>query len=333
MAECPQRAGSGTSSRRPTGQWSLPRTSGRMKAPATRGKHFGRDEEIVDAPADVPLARAAELQPPGVLARQVGVEVAEGVDITVRDQGIHPRALLGQEAGGVAVLPRPRQVDLTMGGVDIAAEDHRPPLGAQPLAQRQERVVEGEFVRDAAVIAAAVGEVAVDQREIGVVGDDGAPLVVELRITQAETHRLRRTAREEGGAAVAFLARRAVPEGVVAGRLAHLGRELLGVAAGFLQAQDVRRGLGQPRQEAGAMGGAGAVDVPGEQGDGRHHADHAFAVSVNCEKRFAFRTIVRLGHGRHDRCQVLWVAASQVFAIVRPRHTTKQFASLKEHLA
>ena len=169
-----------------------------------------------------------------------------------------------------AVLPRPRQIDLAMGGVDVAAEDHRPPLGAQPLAQRQERVVEGQFVRDAAVIAAAVGEVAVDQREIGVVGDDGAALIVELRIAQAEAHRLRRTAREERGAAVALLARRAVPEGVVAGRLAHLGRELLGVAAGLLQAQDVRRGLGQPRQEAGAMGGAGAVDVPGEQGDRRH---------------------------------------------------------------
>ena len=113
------------------------------------------------------------------------------------------------------------------------------------------------------MIAAAVGEVAVDQREIGVVGDNGAALIVELRIAQAEAHRIRRTAREEGGAAVAFLARGAVPEGVVARRLAHLGVELLGVAAGFLQAQDVRRSLGQPRQEPGAVGGAGTVDVPG----------------------------------------------------------------------
>ena len=220
-----------------------------------------------------------------------------------------------------AVLTSPQKID-------------RPPFCAQPLAQRQECVVERELIRDAAVIAAAVGEVAVDEREIAVVGDDGAPLIIELRITQAEAHRLRRTAREERGAAVALLARRAVPEGVVARRLAHLGRELLGVAAGLLQAQDVRRGLGQPRQESGAMGGAGAVDVPREQGDGRHchRILCAFAVAVNCEKRFAFRPIVRLGHGRYDRSQVLWVAASRVFAIVRHRHTTQQFASSKEHL-
>ena len=86
------------------------------------------------------------------------------------------------------------------------------------------------------MIAAAVGEVAVDQREIGVVGDDGATLIVELRITQAEAHRFGWNPCEERSAAVALLARRAVPERMVAGRLAHLGWELLRIAAGFLQA-------------------------------------------------------------------------------------------------
>ncbi len=166
-----------------------------------------------------------------------------------------------------------------MSGVDVAAEDNRSPLGTQPLAQREECVVERQLVGDAAVIAAAVGEVAVDQREIGVVGDDRAAFVVELRIAQAKTHSFRYAAREECGAAVALLALRSVPEGVVARRLAHLGRELFGVAARFLQAQDVRCGLGQPRQEAGAMGGAGAVDVPGEQGD-RGHRPGFYATSA-----------------------------------------------------
>lgn len=57
----------------------------------------GADEEVVDAPADVSGARAAADVPPGVFVG-VLVEDAEGVDVAVVDEFVHPLALNRQEA-------------------------------------------------------------------------------------------------------------------------------------------------------------------------------------------------------------------------------------------
>ena len=238
-------------------------TSGRINASATLRQRFGRGEEIVDAPADVACTGEGDLVPPGVLLGQVGVEEAKRIDITQARDLVEPGSLFRQEPGDGLVLLGPRQVDLTVGGVHVAAEDDSLAGRAQRLALVEECVVEGQLERHSAVIAAAVGKVTVEQHKIGVFGDDRPPLPVELLDPKSHFDAQRRLAGEDGRAAVALFAARWVPEGVVAGRLAQFGRELVLVGAGLLQADDVRIGGGQPVHETVLVNRPRAVDVPG----------------------------------------------------------------------
>src|SRR5260370_42549482 len=70
-----------------------------------------RDEEVVDAPADVPRPRPALHVPPRVVAR-LAHEEPEGVVVAVTEILRHPRPLLGQEPRGLLVLLVPREITL-----------------------------------------------------------------------------------------------------------------------------------------------------------------------------------------------------------------------------
>src|SRR6266481_5607203 len=89
-----------------------------------------RHEEVVDAPSDIAGARARLHVPPRVVPG-LGHEDPERVVVAVGDELAHPLALDRHEAGTVLVLLRARDVDLGMGGVDVAA--HHDALA--PLAQ------------------------------------------------------------------------------------------------------------------------------------------------------------------------------------------------------
>ena len=80
------------------------------------------DEEIVDSPADIPIASAGFQIPPGILSRLV-VKHPQGVDISPIDKFVYPGALFGKETGGLLILLWPGQVDRPVGGIDIAADN------------------------------------------------------------------------------------------------------------------------------------------------------------------------------------------------------------------
>ena len=96
-------------------------------------------QEVVDAPADIALARAAAQTPPGVVPAFL-LELAEGVKETGGDEVAKALALLRRKARAFGVGLGPREVDFLMRGVEVAAGDDR--LVALQLLQvlQEERV-------------------------------------------------------------------------------------------------------------------------------------------------------------------------------------------------
>src|ERR1039458_4754112 len=88
----------------------------------SRAQH-GADEEVVNAPANVPGTRAGHLAPPGVMSPAL-FEFAEGVEETGAHEGAETGAFLGCEAVVVDVGLRVREVNFRVRHVEVAAEDH-----------------------------------------------------------------------------------------------------------------------------------------------------------------------------------------------------------------
>ena len=70
-----------------------------------------RCEDVVDPPSDVPLARAAPLPPPRVLARRLGMQGAKGIHPAGVDPAVEFGPLLGEEPAVRDIRLRARQVD------------------------------------------------------------------------------------------------------------------------------------------------------------------------------------------------------------------------------
>ncbi len=83
----------------------------------------GRDDEVVDAPTHVAFADPGTVAPPGVGADGLGVSLAEDVDIAVVEQAGDPLPFLGEEPGVLLVGLGICEIDLLVGGVDVAADD------------------------------------------------------------------------------------------------------------------------------------------------------------------------------------------------------------------
>src|SRR5690242_947049 len=84
----------------------------------------GRRDLVVDAPADVLLPRLAAVRPPCVLLGAL-VQPPEHVDVAELVEHLaQPGALLRQKAGVLLVGLPVAQVDLPVGDVPVAAQDH-----------------------------------------------------------------------------------------------------------------------------------------------------------------------------------------------------------------
>ena len=148
---------------------------------------FGGDEEVVEAPADVPVARAGEEVPIGICVFHIWMEMAEGVHIACTYDLIYPGAFFGEKAGIFFIFFRPREVDLLVGGVHVAAKDDRLLL-AQLLGEREKSIVEAELVVQPYGTLAGIGEVDVDEPEVVVFSAHQPPLLVELFDAHAVDH-------------------------------------------------------------------------------------------------------------------------------------------------
>ena len=226
------------------------------------------DEEIIDTPADVPVPGPGHHVPKGVLLRLL-VEGPEYVDVAVAQELVDPAPLFRQEPGDGAVGLGPRQVDLFVGRVHVTADYDMPSFCLEPIDGIQEGVVEPHLVVQTVAGGLAVGEVDVEQDEIGVVGDDDPPFPIELIVAEPVGYPPRNPLGVQRHTAVSLLLRgREV--GPVSLRVGELRRKLVDRSLGFLEAQDVRAFPGKPVDVALFLDRAEAVDVPREGSNGGH---------------------------------------------------------------
>src|SRR5690606_18315715 len=120
-----------------------------------------RSEHVVDSPPYVALPRTAPLAPPRVVTVLTGMARAKRIDPTRFDPAGELRAFFRQKAARLRIVFRPREVDFLVRRVEVADHEHAaaPP---PPLHVREDRAVEIELVRDAAVVpipAAALREI------------------------------------------------------------------------------------------------------------------------------------------------------------------------------
>src|SRR5688572_18543877 len=215
-----------------------------------------RREHVVDLPAYVALTRASTLSPPRLVDAFTWVARAKGVDPTRVDPEREGGALFGQEAARLAVLLRPREVDLLVRRVEVADHEHRA-SAPQRLNALQDGHVESQLVRDAAVVAfaaAALREVAVDDEGLAESRGDQPALDVESALADTDEHFVGLRPRVDGNAAVPRPAGREAR--MPSRRCARLGIELLRQRADLLHADDVRRRLAEELGECVARASA-----------------------------------------------------------------------------
>ena len=217
------------------------------------------EEEVVDAPPGVLLARMESVRPPGV-GHLRGVEAAEGVGEATFEQRRHLFALLVGEARVAAVGLRILDIDLLVGHIEVATDDDGL-LAVQPVEIGLKVGLPLHAVGEAAQLVLGVGRIDADQEKVGHLQREDAPLVVVDLDTYALGDAQRLVAREDGRAAISLLLRR-VPVGLIAGE----GQvELALLHLRLLQADEVGVELGKGLLEALADTGAQPVDIPRDQ--------------------------------------------------------------------
>src|SRR2546421_4547402 len=84
----------------------------------------GRDEEVINTPADIALANAGHRAPPGIVSAAF-LEFAEGIEKTRFDERAESSAFFECEAMAASIGSWIGQIELSVCHVKIAAEDHR----------------------------------------------------------------------------------------------------------------------------------------------------------------------------------------------------------------
>src|SRR5690606_33999257 len=169
-------------------------------------------------------------------------------------------------AAGASVAARPREIDVLVGGVEVAHHQHPLARAAVGLQHLEQPPIERELVGHAAVVAllaVAVGEVDVGDHQAAEASDLHPSLAVEARLAEAGPDRIGGAPREQAHAAVAPALGRD-EAGVEAPRAPQRGIELLGQGAHLLHPEHVGPQPPQLLAEARAVAGPQPVDVPRE---------------------------------------------------------------------
>ena len=219
-------------------------------------------KEVVEAPADVPVACTRLHIPIGIGTRLLGEEVAEGVDVANVHHFINPRSLFGKEASVLFVLFRPGEIYFFVGSVHIPTEDDRL-LFVQLLYELQEGIIEAEFIIEPLGPLAAVGEVGVHQPEVGIFCTNHAAFLVKFFNPHTVDDLQWFTLGVERDAAVALLNLTGREEARVVSGGEERFRELVGRSFGLLKTEDVwLRRLYKRSPEIILSQGAESVHIP-----------------------------------------------------------------------
>ena len=221
--------------------------------------------KVVQPPANVSLAGSCSIRPPTVAFGRVRVQVTETINEVRFKDGVETGAFFVGKASVFAVWLWVGQVDLLVGDVKIATENHG--LGRFECFDVGEEVdipLFGAVVETAwaliLVVALSIWRINGDEEIVVKFSANDTTLVVVFFDPQSILNGARRGFAQNGRAGVAFLCR-AVPIGV---RVAEKGEVVDEIAGnlGFLQAEDVWLFALKKGFEPFLEGSSESVDVP-----------------------------------------------------------------------
>ncbi len=235
-----------------------------------RSRHFGpderalepgakplRDQEIVDPPPHVALAHAGLRAPPGVPAA-AGLELAEGVEEAGLHEGAEAGPLLGREAVVPDVGFRAGEIELRMGDVEIAADDHG--LPAVQIPQKAEKsAIPAPAIVQAGELPLRIRDIDVHEEKTGILERQDPSLPIMGSDADADRVPERPRPGEDGRPGIAF-PRRIIPERHVS--VGPDGIDVVRAAAGLLEADHVGILFFEISEEILAQDGPESVDVP-----------------------------------------------------------------------
>ena len=228
-----------------------------------------RDQKIVDAPAGILLPGLEHIAPPGVGAGLIGVQIPEGIGKAAFQQLGEAFTLLIREAGVTPVGGGILQIDLLVGNIQIAAEDH-----GLDLIQTAQVCSEGFLpfhpMINSCKLPLGIGGVAGDKIEFRVLQGDDPAFCIQFRHADAAGDIHGGVAGKDGGAGIALLFGVA-PVLLIAGQLK---LDLSFLQLRLLKAEKVRIQLGKAFQKAFLYTGTQAVNIPGYES----HADSFLTV-------------------------------------------------------
>src|SRR5581483_4758306 len=236
-----------------------------------RTAQTSRNQDVIDAPSHIALACAREVAPPGVMAVALP-EQAEGIDEARIQKVLEAAALLLGEALAAAVGFRVRQIELGVGNIEVAAENHRLGLLEPPAVRQERRIPVLVTQAQAAQIILGVGCIYRDHIEPWKLGGDQASLLraVALQLVREAKppgqlpgkpihHRHGSASAQNGRARVPLLQCR-IPVLVIAGQI---DLDLPPLGLGLLQTQNVGLVFLQEGLQGSLLHhGAYAVDIP-----------------------------------------------------------------------
>src|SRR3989449_2004129 len=216
----------------------------------------GAGENVVDAPADVPLAQVAPRRPPGEEAVVVRGELPAEVDQPAREE-LREQLAFERSGSDLVLLAQLRvHVALLARHVQVSAEQQPDALGLRGRGELLQPLEESDLGWQ---VLRAVRDVDRGEQQISQARGHDARLVIELRMREARAAGEGGLAQVQGNARVAL---EAVPEEPVVAQIAEGSGDVLGRSLDLLQAERVRRfALDVLEHLRGA--GADAVDVPG----------------------------------------------------------------------
>ena len=107
---------------------------------------FGRHEEIIQAPADIPFTSTGLVRPPAIGASHIAMHMAERIHIARVHKPVHPRALLRQETRVMDILLRAGEIYLAVRDIEVTT-DYNGLLDPKFLGILKEGIKKAHLVR------------------------------------------------------------------------------------------------------------------------------------------------------------------------------------------
>ncbi len=218
--------------------------------------------DVINPPTSIDGARTCAVVPPRVNVLTVRIKVSKGIGESEIEKASEPLALFRQKAGHFAEANRVMNIDVQIGDVIVAHQNHLALLEDAPEMVIQ---IGQKLLLEIVPLfpAAAVREIDVVEQEVAVIRDDHPTFVVVGLDSHAHSPFkgwLRRECRDTG----VTLLHGTRPNALQSTGCGDLRRNLIGMSLRLLQAEGVRPLALDKGQKAFFSDRTNAVHIPGD---------------------------------------------------------------------